>query len=206
MPFKARSNKDTKFLDMIQINSAMSAEFPNGKEPEIEFFADLIIINCDKHSHFDLYDVVNSCKLGKERELQFNQIYFEVLNLLKSQNLIENENGYKGVFRLTPEGKQAKEKCGYFKYMEYLKIKELEKEENKNITNNTINISGDNKGNVSQSLKSDFNSPTIQTIKQTIDKEPNKKSVIEIGSWILGAIASLILIYEFIIKSIIPKT
>src|SRR5690606_8608330 len=108
---------------MIPINSATPSEFPNGKEHEVEFFADLIIKSCDKYSHFDLYDVVNKCQLEKEKQLQFNQIYFEVLNLLKSQNLIENENGYKGVFILTPEGKQAKQEGGYFKYVEYLKMK-----------------------------------------------------------------------------------
>ena len=91
---------------------------------------------------------------------------------------------------------------GVIKYLEEMK----KQNKNKTITKNTINVSGDNKGNISQSLKRDFNSPTTQIIKKRIDKDPSKKSVIEIGSWILGAIASLILIYEFIIKSLLTKT
>jgi len=124
---------------MIPINSSIPAEFPNGKENEIMFFADLIVNNCQKYNSFDLYDVVYGCNLNKEKETQFREIYFEVLALLKLGKIIENENGYGGIFKLTKEGYKAKELGGYFKYVEYLKIEEAKKENPSIIAETYIN-------------------------------------------------------------------
>ncbi len=45
-------------------------------------------------------------------------------------------------------------------------------------------------------------SPTIQTINQITEPAANKKSVIEIIAWIVGIVAGLVAIYEFVIKKI----
>ncbi len=73
-------------------------------------------------------------------------------------------------------------------------------------TNGNINndFSGSTVGQVNQSSeKIDLKSPIIQNIKSKTDKEPNKKSLIEIASWVSGVIVGIIAIYEFILKRLI---
>jgi hypothetical protein len=55
-----------------------------------------------------------------------------------------------------------------------------------------------NKGNQSL-LDNAFESPTTQKISKQTDKKP-KRSLIEILSWVAAIIASIIAIYEFLIK------
>lgn len=63
-------------------------------------------------------------------------------------------------------------------------------------------IYNEQSNNGNQSLSDNaFASPTIQKIKKTTDKNP-KKSWIELLSWIIGSIASIFAIYEFIIKKL----
>jgi hypothetical protein len=99
-------------------------------------------------------------------------------------------------FELTEKGIQAKELGGYFKYIEFIKNKELESKTSNIIAENYI--VGNNYG--IQSSKSDFKSPITQTINPTTHKHPNTKSVLEICSWIAGIIATAIGVYELIIK------
>ncbi|PIB27164.1 hypothetical protein [Maribacter sp. 4G9] len=82
----------------------------------------------------------------------------------------------------------------------------MDKEENKSKTTyNTINIGGDNKGNIAQSLDNALASPVRQKAVHTIENKPNKRSWIEILYWIIGSIVGLLLIYEFIIKNLANK-
>lgn len=49
--------------------------------------------------------------------------------------------------------------------------------------------------------ENDLASPIIHTTNNIIDKTPSR-SWIELASWVIGSIASMILIYEFIIKQL----
>lgn len=70
--------------------------------------------------------------------------------------------------------------------------------------NNKISISDSTIGQVNQSSeKIDLKSPITQKIVHKMDNTPRKKSWIEIVSWIIGIIAGLVAIYEFIIKRFI---
>jgi len=160
---------------MIPINSSIPAEFTNGKENEIMFFADLILNNCQKYNSFDLYDVVYSCNLNKEKETQFREIYFEVLALLKLKKIIENENGYGGIFKLTKEGYKAKELGGYFKYVKYMKNKEGKKDKPTIITETYID--GDINGIYLS--RNELKNATIKEQKVIPSNNPETKSSVQ---------------------------
>lgn len=70
--------------------------------------------------------------------------------------------------------------------------------------NGIVNIVGVNNGilNQSHSLEQDFTKPIIQTTVNNTDKIPKKKSVLEITAWIVGIIAGLISLYEFVLKKL----
>lgn len=82
-------------------------------------------------------------------------------------------------------------------------IKYLNEIESENKT--TINIENyigrDNNG-IQSSGNIELKSPFKQKTVNKIAKEPNKKSWIEILSWIIGSIVGLIAIYEFVIKKL----
>lgn len=95
-------------------------------------------------------------------------------------------------------------------YTELFKKNNLEQKINLNETRNTnINanqvIYNEQFNNGNQSLSDNvLESPIRQTTNIIIDKTP-KRSWIELLSWIIGSIASMILIYEFIIKQLIEN-
>ncbi len=101
-----------------------------------------------------------------------------------------NENDYQNTFRdltnLTIEAKlKPKEKERIFQSKSILP---------------TVNIIGDGNAVIQKShLDNALVSPTIHKISNTTPSAP-KKSPIEILSWIVGIIAGIILIYEFLIK------
>lgn len=76
----------------------------------------------------------------------------------------------------------------------------LDLSENENNKSDFINdFSGANIGQVNQSSeKMDLKSPVTQKIVHKTAKEPKKKSWIEILAWIIGILAGLVAIYEFI--------
>ncbi|MDK2772130.1 MAG: hypothetical protein KYX68_07910 [Flavobacterium sp.] len=181
---------------MTQMNSSTPIDFPNGKDVEIENFADLIIINCSKFEIFCLNEIVSKLNLDSNKERQFNSIILETTNLLKEYDLINVVPNTSGYFKLSPNGLLAKEKGGYFKYVEFIKNKELESKTSNVIVENYI--AGDNYG--IQSSRSDFIKPAIQNDNKINETKPPKRSLLEIASWFLGSIAAIIAIYEFIIK------
>lgn len=74
----------------------------------------------------------------------------------------------------------------------------------KNKSNFINDFSGANIGQVNQSSKKmDLKSPITKSIVHNTAKEPKKKSWIEILAWIIGIIAGLVAIYEFILKKFI---
>ena len=85
-----------------------------------------------------------------------------------------------------------------------------EKFKNKEMkSGHTINggqvIINEQSNNGNQSLSDNaLDSPTIQTTNETIDKTP-KRSWIELLSWIIGSIASIFAIYEFVIKRLLEN-
>lgn len=81
------------------------------------------------------------------------------------------------------------------------KFIEYEAKYSDTVNNITNNISNSNINQIDQSsLKRDLSKPKTQIKVQTIDKEPNKKSWIEILSWIIGIAIGVIGIYKFIIS------
>ena len=159
---------------MIQINSSSPVDFPNGKETEIESFANLILINCPKFEMFSLNEVIDKLNLEKTKERQFNSINLEVTSLLKEYDLIKNVENTSGFFKLSQNGLLAKDKGGYFKYVEFIKNKELE-------SNNKTTINNFNNNTIGQFIQdSDLKNLTIE-IKhksQPIAKEKQHKAII----------------------------
>ena len=81
---------------------------------------------------------------------------------------------------------------------------ELEYQKSDLTTNITNDFSGSTIGQVNQSSeKMDLKSPITQKTVHKTAKEPKKKSWIEILAWVIGIIAGLVAIYEFIIKNLI---
>jgi hypothetical protein len=74
-----------------------------------------------------------------------------------------------------------------------------------NTDSNIVNdFSGSTIGQVNQSSgKMDLKSPIKQKTVHNTANEPKKKSWVEILAWIIGIIAGLVAIYEFIIKNLI---
>jgi hypothetical protein len=148
-----------------------------------------------------IFTILTECKnrghyapLGKQepndRKLALNEaIAFDFM---------KQDNPYR--FTLTKEGFKVLEAGSISKYQE------LKGSENKTVLNQTtVNadnyVGGDNYGDLSSNKN--LNNPTIQnTVHKTI-KESNKKSLMEIVAWIIGSIAGLAAIYEFIIKRFI---
>lgn len=153
---------------MTQINSSTPIDFPNGKDVEIENFADLIIINCSKFEMFCLNNIISKLNLDSKKEKQFNSIILETTNLLKEYDLINIVPNTSGYFKLSQNGLLAKEKGGYFKYIELIKNKELE-------NSNKTTINNFNNNTIGQFIQdSDLKDLTID-IKQTIQPKTNEK-------------------------------
>ena len=99
-------------------------------------------------------------------------------------------------FELTEKGILAKEKGGYFKYLDFIEKRELEKIKPTIIAENYIG--GNNHG--IQLSRSAFANPTIQNASKMNETIPPRKSFLEIASWLFGIVVAIIAIYEFIIK------
>ncbi len=104
--------------------------------------------------------------------------------------------------KILPETKSIINRYGTLSL--YLKATESDVYEKTEIKHTTIHaqnvIYNEKSNNGNQSLSDNaLDSPTIQTTNETIDKTP-KRSWIELLSWIIGSIASIFAIYEFIIK------
>lgn len=127
---------------MIQINSSLPVNFPNGKEIEIENFTNLILMNCPKFEMFYLYEIINKLNLDKTKERQFNVLTLEVTSLLKEYDLIKNVPNTSGYFKLSQNGLLAKEKGGYFQYVEFIKNKELNSNNKSTIYNINESVIG----------------------------------------------------------------
>lgn len=136
-----------------------------------------------------------------EREEYFN-ICEQTVSLGSKLGFMKRISKEYDWFELTEKGIQAKELGGYFKYVEFIKNKELENKTSNIITENYI--AGNNYG--IQSSRSDFIKPTIQTDNKITESKPAKRSLLEIASWFLGSIIAIIGIYEFIIKKIFTNT
>ena len=145
-----------------------------------------------------LYDkyIRSNSKNDRYDDLLFcDKIFILGLNL----GFIKSHNSEKEWFELTEKGISAKSKGGYFKYLEFIENKELDKIKPTIIAENYI--SGDNHG--IQSSRSDFIKPAIKNASKITETKPPKKSFLEIASWVFGGIAAIIAIYEFVIKKII---
>jgi len=144
---------------------------------------------------FSLNEIIDLLNLDNTKERQFNVVVLEVTSLLKEYdfiNIVPNTSGY---FKLSQNGFLAKEKGGYFKYIDFIKNKELESKTSNIIAENYI--AGDNFG--TQYLERSFNKPKIkQTIAAPINKPVTKSLFKRIYSdpWLIGislAILALIL-------------
>lgn len=156
-----------------------------------------------------------SLELKTNGSKEYRKLYFEEVvksfdkektkfEITRLKDILFNDNflKYYGFgdgepFQLTDSGKTAAEINWY---------KNALIEKNKEIKHTIIHggqvIINEQSNNGNQSLSDKaLASPTIQKIKKTTDKNP-KKSWIELLSWIIGSIASIFAIYEFIIKRI----
>lgn len=148
-----------------------------------------------------IFEILTQCKTNgfysspakdetKDRKVALNQAV--------TNNWLTESSRYR--FELTSEGFKVLEAGSISKYQE------LKESKDKTVFNQTTiktdnYIGGDNYGDLS--LNKDLNSPTTQnTVHKTI-KESNKKSLMEYVAWIIGSIAGLAAIYEFIVKRFI---
>lgn len=134
--------------------------------------------------------------ISDEERDEYFEICEQIVSLGSKLGFMKRISKEDDWFELTEKGIQAKELGGYFKYIEFIKNKELESKTSNIITENYI--AGNNYG--IQSSESDFINPAMQNDNRTIETKPPKKSLLEIASWFLGSIAAVIAIYEFIIK------
>lgn len=91
---------------------------------------------------------------------------------------------------LTEKGLKARSLGGHQKFINSIN------DVSNNITHNYHNVTQVNQS----SEKIDLKSPIKQKIVHKTDKAPSKKSWVEILAWIIGIIAGLVAIYEFVIK------
>lgn len=133
-----------KYLDIIIIESSLVEENNSRNILHLKYLDDTI--NSDEFFRITLGVVKLGCELGFLR-YKYNQ--------------------YEGFFDLTAKGISAKEKGGYFKYLEFIEKKELEKVKPTIIADNYIG--GDNHG--IQSSRSELKK--IKTI-QKIHPQPKE--------------------------------
>ncbi len=159
-----------------KINQYTPAEFPDGKEPVIKKFLGLIFDNVENYEEFQLYALVNKLGLTDHEKRQFNEVLDILRNELKKNERIEVIKGT--LLRMLPEN--DKDVKSYINIENY--------------------IGGNNNG--IQSSKGDFNGNIKEKIVINDEKKSGKKILLEMLAWIVGIIAGVIAIYEFIIKNL----
>jgi hypothetical protein len=166
----------------------------NDKEKILYKFLDIIIIESEIAVENNSMNILNEKYLDATTEQEeFFRITDGVVALgykLGFLKFISKESDW---FELTEKGILAKEKGGYFKYLDFIEKRELEK------IKPTI-IGGNNHG--IQSSKSDFTNSEIHNASKAIASIPPKRSFIEIAYWIFGIAVAIIAIYEFILKKL----
>lgn len=134
-----------------------------------------------------------------------NSDYSFYIDFLVGENLIKTEKWSEKTQKIEKIPVRTQSFIDNGGFTELFKNKQLDKktdlDESRHTTINANQvIYNEQSNNGNQSLSdNDLDSPTIQKIKNTTDKNP-KKSWIESLSWIIGSIASIFAIYEFIIK------
>ncbi|MGG7036534.1 MAG: hypothetical protein ACI7YS_15260 [Flavobacterium sp.] len=170
---------------MIEVNNfGLPPEFPNGKAVVIENFIEIILKNAPEYDCFSLHEMVNSLELEDIEKKQFKYLAENLRKTLIKKGLIEFTKGSNLYVELTEKGR---------KYFDEKIIEPI------NFTQNIENYIGGNNHGI-QSSRSDFIKPAIQNANKITETKPPKKSFLEIASWVIGGVAAIIAIYEFIIK------
>ena len=171
----------------------------NDKEKILYKFLDIIIIESEIAVENNSMNILNEKYLDATTEQEeFFRITDGVVVLGCKLGFLKFISKEPDWFELTEKGILAKEKGGYFKYLDFIEKRELEKIKPTIIAENYIG--GNNHG--IQSLKSDFTNPEIHNASKAIASIPPKRSFIEIASWIFGIVVAIIAIYEFILKKL----
>ena len=156
----------------------------------------LRFLNDNRNISFENEYLPNHFQIPLEK---FDFLYNEICNFSVNGDEIGNIKD-KGTHYQTIECDYRTEifiKNGGFE--EYYKLKKLSEAENKKPNIKIKNFIGGN-NNWYQSLDSDLINPAIQNANKIIPHNPPKKSFLEIASWVIGCVAAIIAIYEFIIK------
>ena len=153
-------------------------------ELNLKLLAESITQSVFKHSFLD----------ENGNNLKKSEIFAKIL---EDKRLITFEPKQRFRCDLTEFGRDIIINGGWIKYLETEKTELIENQTTSNISIQNY-IGGNNHG--IQSSKRAFKSPITQTMKPTAPKEPITKSVLEIVSWIAGIIATIIVVYEFVIK------
>ena len=150
------------------------------------------------YNGFKLQDIIYSSDLTNVQKNIADYVHDKMEYILKSEGCLETHS-YDGnlTLQLNSHGREVQTAGGLSEF----------KTQKKQVATPNVNIhQGDNYGNIVQSghqssisLSQDhrLNKENITNINQT---KPSKKSVIEILSWVIGILAGLIAIYEFVIK------
>jgi hypothetical protein len=174
------------------------------KEETVIKYFNIVLNGAEK---FDVFSINNillkkyfNPQTEKEREY-FHELCDRIEKIATKLKFFED--GKNGWFELSDKGRKSKELGGYFEYEKYIEQKELESKKNINI--NIGNLTKGNNYGTQSSGNTALNSPVKQKTVNKTEKEPSKKSWIEIASWIIGSIVGLIVIYEFIIKKLLAE-
>jgi len=169
------------------------------KEQVLYKYLDIIIIESEIAEENNSMNILNEKYLNPitddERE-EFFRITDGVVALGYKLGFLKYMSKEPDWFELTEKGILAKSKGGYFKYLDFIEKKELERIKPTIIAENYIG--GNNHG--IQSSRSAFIKPAIQNANKITETNAPKKSFLEIASWVIGGVAAMIAIYEFIIK------
>ena len=163
------------------------------QENDLYKFLDIIILESEIANINNSMNILNDKYLDSTTDQdEFFRITDGVVSLGHKLGFLEYISKEPDWFEKKEKGVLAKSKGGYFKYLEFIEKERLEKIRPIIISENYIN--GDNHG--FQSSRSDLIKPLIQKESNIIEK----RSLLEIASWIFGIIVAIIAIYEFIIK------
>lgn len=169
-------------------------------------YVDMVLLNAPMNGSFHLEDTIDDQadvkKMYSFISKQLRKILKNDLKFTESEN--PNNPGWISI-RLTEAGRKAKILGGYKQYQEFLK---KEKDEKLHIEQIFAPIVIGEKNKVSnQSSVSDLKSERSETHNTTSASTPINKSfvskTVKIIIAIIGALAALVAIYEFIIKNLI---
>ena len=153
-------------------------------------FLDKIFYLIPSYGGFDILEVIEKSDLSTFQKITANYVLYEIKSILKGKGCLEVNSQFGNLnLELNSHGREVKNAGGIYAY------KTKESTPFSMVTN--IH-QGDNYGQVVQGGYHS-SSPILQS-SISDKKNKGKRSRLEIISWVVGIMAGIIAVYEFIIK------